>query len=153
MRRYILILIVPLDSFNKICFLVILVKVLSLAYTTSCRFSLKFVDFQANWIWRGCRRRNAFRHFSKQNPSHSRSEFFDCNSIFHEKTLRLSVLQYSMKRLSAWAYFNFEKGFRCQEHWISSQDLAAPQSNLSFLETKHSGETATDNVKLGQHFY
>ena len=56
-----------------------------------------------------------------------------------------------MKRLCACVYFSFEMCFKLQEHWINSQDPAAPQSNLSCLEINHFGETATGSIKLGQH--
>ena len=42
--------------------------------------------------------------------------------------------------------------FQLREHWINSQDPAAPQSNSSLLEIDPFGETATGNVKLEQHF-
>ena len=76
------------------------------------------------------------------------------NRIHHIHSARFSnALQYSMKRSFVYAYFNFEMGFKRQEHWINSQDSTATQSNSSCLEIDHFGETATGNVKLGQRFY
>ena len=51
------------------------------------------------------------------------------------------------------AYFNFEMGFKLQEHWINSQDPAAPQSNSSCLEIDHFRKKATGRVKLGQRIH
>ena len=58
-----------------------------------------------------------------------------------------------MKRLCACVYFSFEMCFKLQEHWINSQDPAAPQSNSSGLEIDDFGETATLKVNLRKHFY
>ena len=71
------------------------------------------------------------------------------NRIHRIHAAKFSIaLQHPMKRPFACAYFNFEMGFKRQEHMINSQDPATPQSNSFCLEINHSGETATGHVKL-----
>ena len=126
-----------IEFLGKMSFLfLILMKVLSYVYTTSCRFS-EVVDFQARWFGLGHSRRTTFSYASEQNPSHPRGEIFYCTSIFHEKTLCLCVIK-------------FWDGFYTS---VKLDKLAAPQSNSSCLEIDHFGETATGGIKLGQHFY
>ena len=72
------------------------------------------------------------------------------NKIHHIHAARFSnTLQYSMKRLCACAYFNFEMGLKSQKHWINFQDQAEPQSSSSCMEINQLVETAAGNVKLG----
>ena len=87
MRQYILILMVPLDSFKNITFW-ILVKI----FVRSWHYQLPFLQcdrFPGNIK----SRRTAIIQTSKQNPSYLRSELIVCTSIFHGNTLCLFVLQ------------------------------------------------------------
>ena len=93
MRQCISIMMVPLDSMEKWVFLLFFAKILFLDYTTSCCFS-EVVDFPARLIGLGPSRRTEFSQTSKQNPLHPCGEIFNCTSIFHEKTLCLSVLKF-----------------------------------------------------------
>ena len=45
-------------------------------------------------------------------------------------------------------YFNFEMGFKLQEHLINSQDPAETQFNSSCLEIDDSGDTSTGSETL-----
>ena len=98
-----------------------------------CRFS-EVVDSQEAEFNRGVLISDISQN--KINPNHSASF-----SI---------ALQYSIKRLCACAYLNFQMGFKRQERWISSLDTTLPHSNSSFQEIHDFEDMALCNMKLGK---
>ena len=61
------------------------------------------------------------------------------NKIHHIQAASFSIpLQYSMNRFCVCMHFNFEMGLKLQEHWISSQNPAAPQSISSVTSPPNS---------------